>query len=245
MYCLPCAWQLQLAAGVANAWSNCCASSHAHSCHLQGFEGLTQRIADYQAEREARAAAVRAEEEEKRLKECSFAPDINRGRVQAKVRRAWRSRVRGMCCMRCFGPSDAKRRCMPTVCPPVRPPPLWQGPVVVRGLDRHLELRQLAERQRAAAEARAARVFHANPRAKQGATVPQPFQLRGHALLEVRGQGGWRGWIWWMGSHVTPDACVAPGSSQPLLIFHMRCPTPTPTCRPRPPRSRRRRCRAR
>ena len=55
----------------------------------QGFEGLTQRITDYQAEREARAAAVRAEEEEKRLKECSFAPDINRGRVQAKVRRSW------------------------------------------------------------------------------------------------------------------------------------------------------------
>ncbi|KAI7837508.1 hypothetical protein COHA_008644 [Chlorella ohadii] len=110
----------------------------------QGFEGLTQRIAEYQAEREARAAAVRADEEERRLKECSFAPDINRSRVEAK------------------------------------------GPVVVRGLDRHLELRQLAERQRVEAEARAARVFHANPRAKQGATVPQPFQLRGHALLEAK-----------------------------------------------------------
>lgn len=56
-----------------------------HRC-LQGFEGLTQCIAEYQAEREARAAAARAEEEEARLRECSFAPDINRGpRVQAKV----------------------------------------------------------------------------------------------------------------------------------------------------------------
>ncbi|PRW56897.1 hypothetical protein C2E21_4317 [Chlorella sorokiniana] len=110
----------------------------------QGFEGLTQRIAEYQAERDARAAAARAEEEEQRLRECSFAPDINRTRVQAK------------------------------------------GPVLVRGLDRHLELRQLADRRRAEADARAARVFHANPRTKQGATVPQPFQLRGHALLEAK-----------------------------------------------------------
>lgn len=58
--------------------------------------------------------------------------------------------------------------------------------MVVRGLGRHLELRQLAERQRAEAEERAARVFHARPRAQQGATVPQPFQLAGHALLEVK-----------------------------------------------------------
>jgi len=53
--------------------------------HLQGFEGLTQRIADYQAEKEARAAAVKAEEEARRLRECSFSPEINRQRVQAKV----------------------------------------------------------------------------------------------------------------------------------------------------------------
>lgn len=54
----------------------------------QGFEGLTQRISDYQAEKAARAAAVKAEEEEARLRECSFAPDINRRRVEAKVDRA-------------------------------------------------------------------------------------------------------------------------------------------------------------
>lgn len=110
----------------------------------QGFEGLTQKIADYQLEREARSAAVRAEEEAKKLKECSFAPDINRRRVEAK------------------------------------------GPVVVRGLERTLELKQLAERQRAAAEERAVRVFNLNPRANQGATVPKPFQLAGHALLEAK-----------------------------------------------------------
>lgn len=186
----------------------------------QGFEGLTQRIAEYQAEREARAAAVRAEEEERRLRECSFAPDINRSRVQAKVRGrlvGWggvrvevgakgdqavrwlaghQPAQQAACRLHAATSSQPSR---PHPCPhiwhPITPPfcrcklLLPQGPVVVRGLDRHLELRQLAERQRAEADARAARVFHANPRAKQGATVPQPFQLRGHALLEVRQTG--------------------------------------------------------
>ena len=54
-------------------------------CSAQGFEGLTQRIADYQAEKDSRAAALKAEEEAQRLRECSFAPDINRRRVAAKV----------------------------------------------------------------------------------------------------------------------------------------------------------------
>lgn len=58
--------------------------------------------------------------------------------------------------------------------------------MLVRGLDRYLELKQLAERQRAEADERAAKVFHERPRAKQGATVPQPFQLAGHALLEAK-----------------------------------------------------------
>ncbi len=173
----------------------------------QGFEGLTQRIAEHQAEREARAAAVRAEEEERRLKECSFAPDINRSRVEAKVRgwRGWTGCASLEKCGMCHVSLCASRHSMgldATFRPPASnsawtnpphtshlapsSPSMPQGPVVVRGLDRHLELRQLAERQRVEAEARAARVFHANPRAKQGATVPQPFQLRGHALLEVR-----------------------------------------------------------
>ena len=52
---------------------------------MQGFEGLTQRISDYQAQREERAAAVKAEEAARQLQECSFAPDINRRRVEAKV----------------------------------------------------------------------------------------------------------------------------------------------------------------
>lgn len=76
--------------------------------------------------------------------ECSFSPDINRRRVQAK------------------------------------------GPVVVRGLERYLELKQLAERQKVEAEERAAKVFLTNPCGKQGTTVPQPFQLAGHALLEAK-----------------------------------------------------------
>lgn len=64
--------------------------------------------------------------------------------------------------------------------------PRLQGPVVVRGLERYLELKQLAERQKVEAEERAAKVFLTNPCGKQGTTVPQPFQLAGHALLEVR-----------------------------------------------------------
>ena len=52
---------------------------------VQGFEGLTQRISDYQAQREEVAAAVKAEEAARQLQECSFAPDINRRRVEAKV----------------------------------------------------------------------------------------------------------------------------------------------------------------
>lgn len=58
--------------------------------------------------------------------------------------------------------------------------------MVVRGLERHLELRALAERQRVEAEERAAKVFLANPRGQQGATVPRPFQLAGNALLEAK-----------------------------------------------------------
>ena len=48
-----------------------------------------------------------------------------------------------------------------------------------------MELKQLSERQRAEAADRAAKVFNLRPRAKQGATVPEPFQLAGHALLEA------------------------------------------------------------
>lgn len=72
---------------------------------------------------------------------------------------------------------------------PPAPSTHQQGPVVVRGLDRHLEQRQLAERQRAEAEQRAAKVFWQRPAARVGATVPQPFQLAGHSLLEVRRRG--------------------------------------------------------
>jgi hypothetical protein len=53
-------------------------------------------------------------------------------------------------------------------------------------LERYLELKQLADRQKAEAEERAARVFNLNPRGQLGATVPQPFKLAGSALLEVR-----------------------------------------------------------
>lgn len=72
---------------------------------------------------------------------------------------------------------------------------------MVRGLERVLELKQLAERQKAEAQERAAKVFGQNPRAKQGATVPRPFQLAGHALLEV-----WKGVL-----HVADSGVVGGG----------------------------------
>ena len=52
---------------------------------MQGFAGLTQRISEYQAEREARAAEARAAEAQRQLAQCSFAPAINRQRVVATV----------------------------------------------------------------------------------------------------------------------------------------------------------------
>jgi hypothetical protein len=52
---------------------------------LQGFEGLNQRISDYQLQREERAAAIKADDAARQLQECSFAPDINRRRVEARV----------------------------------------------------------------------------------------------------------------------------------------------------------------
>lgn len=55
----------------------------------QGFDTILERIQDYQAEREAKAAKAKDDAERRQLQECSFAPEINRQAVQAKVR--WRS----------------------------------------------------------------------------------------------------------------------------------------------------------
>eukprot|EP00887_Chlorella_sp_A99_P007842 scaffold20.g7842.t1 len=119
----------------------------------QGFEGLTERIAGYRAEREARAAEARRAAEAAQLSECTFSPAINRGRSAARAPSA----------------------------------------VVVPGLNRFLELKQLAERQRTEQEERAARVFNASPAGgalAQGhrVTVPRPFRLAGQALLEAKAQ---------------------------------------------------------
>lgn len=140
---------------------------------MQGFDGLVQDIAEYQAEKQARLASIKAEEEAKQLAECRFAPDINHQQVQARVSAG----LAGPASLLGAGVWKAQR---------VRAGMSTQGPVVVRGLDRYLELKQLAERQRAEAQQRAAKVFLQNPRAKQGATVPQPFQLAGHAQLEAK-----------------------------------------------------------
>ena len=122
----------------------------------QGFESLMPRIADYQADREARAAAARQAREAQQLAECTFSPSINRGQAGGK------------------GPTAAQ-------------------PVVVPGLERFLELKQLADEQKRAQEERAARVFNQNPAGgalAQGrrATVPKPFKLAGQAALEAKAQ---------------------------------------------------------
>ncbi|GAB4819424.1 hypothetical protein N2152v2_006470 [Parachlorella kessleri] len=111
----------------------------------QGFENLVDRIHEYQAEKEAKAARVKEEEERRQLRECSFVPEINKQPVKAK------------------------------------------GPVVVRGMERYLELKQLAEKQKREAEERASQVFNLNPQGPPaGRTVPRPFKLTGLARLEQR-----------------------------------------------------------
>jgi hypothetical protein len=53
--------------------------------NLQGFDTILERINDYQAEKEAKASRAKEEAERKQLQECSFAPEINRQPVKAKV----------------------------------------------------------------------------------------------------------------------------------------------------------------
>lgn len=52
---------------------------------VQDPESILDRIQDYQAEKEAKAARAKEEEERRQLQECSFAPQINRQPVKAKV----------------------------------------------------------------------------------------------------------------------------------------------------------------
>ena len=52
---------------------------------MQGFDNILDRINDYQAEKEAKAAKAKEETERRQLQECSFAPEINRQPVKAKV----------------------------------------------------------------------------------------------------------------------------------------------------------------
>ena len=99
--------------------------------------------------------------------------------------------------------------------------------MVVAGLERYLELKQLAERQKAEADERAAKVFNQNPRAKQGATVPQPFQLAGHALLEVGGghlAGCLPGWL--RPERMPAVRCAKPAGS--AVAAAVACPFHSP-----------------
>ena len=75
-----------------------------------------------------------------------------------------------------------------------------EGPVEVRGLDRYLELKALAERQQAELQARAAKVFSLHPQSprRRGPTVPRPFKLGTEARGALRAQsaaaaGRWEG----------------------------------------------------
>ena len=67
-------------------WSSAFAAL-ARTCprSLQGFDNLVDRINEYQAEKEAKAARVKEDEERRKLRECSFVPEINKQPVKAKV----------------------------------------------------------------------------------------------------------------------------------------------------------------
>lgn len=104
----------------------------------EGFHTLSQRIDEHREQKERWAEAMRAQEANKQLAECTFAPNISKPVVE-----------------------------------------IPQGPVAVPGLDRYLEVKAMAEKRQAEADARAAKVFLTKPRSprSRGPTVVKPFKF--------------------------------------------------------------------
>ena len=99
-------------------------------------ETITERVRERRLEKEAAIREMRSSREFEELRDCSFAPTINRRIIQAK------------------------------------------GPVVVRGLVRHLEVRQSANRKAQEKKMREDKAFYRNvSTAPVCYTVPEPFAL--------------------------------------------------------------------
>ena len=99
-------------------------------------EGKRPRACEHRLEKEAAIREMRSSREFEELRDCSFAPTINRRIIQAK------------------------------------------GPVVVRGLVRHLEVRQSANRKAEEKKMREDKAFYRNvSTAPVCYTVPEPFAL--------------------------------------------------------------------
>jgi len=68
------------------------------------------------------------------------------------------------------------------------PVAISESPVPVRGMDRFIEVRKMAEKQQAELQARAAKVFMLQPRSpvRLGPTVPKPFKLASEARARTK-----------------------------------------------------------
>lgn len=122
--------------------------------------------------------------------ECTFQPKINRhlcpkrsGSPEELIDRIdeFRQRREALAQQRKHA-EDLRELSECTFQPAVKrtsPSTFQRGPVVVRGLGRHLELSELRRRQHAEFQEKAQRVFHANPQPpSSGRTIPSPFHLR-------------------------------------------------------------------
>lgn len=135
-------------------------------------------------------AHVAEVEEAKQLRECTFKPtliskplqrgnqdsceDVVQRLSKVEVRR--QKKVHEAAHMKDY---DELKECTftPQLCQPVPGP---KGPVVVRGLGRHMELKEMARKQQEAKEKVEEKVFFKNPKgSKTLFTVPEPFKLGG------------------------------------------------------------------
>ncbi|GFR49740.1 hypothetical protein Agub_g11897 [Astrephomene gubernaculifera] len=149
---------------------------------------------DRQVKLERLAAAAEAQ----RAAECTFQPAINaRSASMGRQRRSsmiltsvdcheQANKLRSSILLeaRAMREHEELKEC--TFTPAInRTVPKHSGDVTVQGMDRHLELKELARRKREADEARKAEVWHLRPKSpgpRVGVTVPQPFSFEKRVL---------------------------------------------------------------
>ena len=111
-----------------------------------------------------RLEQLRAQREQQELKECTFQPETN---PYVASRRSLQQ--------------HSNMRINRGVLKP------HNGPVLIRGVGRFMELRELAKRQEAERKEREAKVFMMNPKGNPYVyTEPQPFHLHSDAEAEER-----------------------------------------------------------